>query len=306
LLGERPNDVHTLTAKKIAAILQREFARQDAKSVKYACLNPLTTKVLTYDGFVYVDSIKEGDLVLTLNVEENKYEFQPVQRVVRQKDDLYRLHLSQGFQFDCTLDHKWLTRRGYVETRNLSPYDYIITTDSNDLMVQGFFSRSLYKIAADVDVFCLTTKNNNFIIMSSYTGYVTITGNCSYGAMPKKVAKTIGASEEVGKQVHEAFWSAALPLAELKKNLERYWETIGQKKFILGLDGRKIPTRSKSALINYLFQSAGVICTKRAAWFHDRMLRARGLICDFWVDDWRTKSYAQQLIHYHFDFMVAS
>ena len=158
LLGERPNDVHTLTAKKIAAILQREFARQDAKSVKYAC---------------------------------------------------------------------------------------------------------------------------------------------SYGAMPKKVAKTIGASEEVGKQVHEAFWSAALPLAELKKNLERYWETIGQKKFILGLDGRKIPTRSKSALINYLFQSAGVICTKRAAWFHDRMLRARGLICDFWVDDWRTKSYAQQLIHYH-------
>jgi hypothetical protein len=158
LLGERPNDVHTLTAKKIASILQREFARQDAKSVKYAC---------------------------------------------------------------------------------------------------------------------------------------------SYGAMPKKVAKTIGASEEVGKLVHEAFWSAALPLAELKKNLERYWETIGQKKFILGLDGRKIPTRSKSALINYLFQSAGVICTKRAAWFHDRMLRARGLICDFWVDDWRTKSYAQQLIHYH-------
>ena len=117
--------------------------------------------------------------------------------------------------------------------------------------------------------------------------------------MPKKVGKTIGVPEEIGKLVHEGFWSAALPLAELKKNLERYWETIGQKKFILGLDGRKIPTRSKSALINYLFQSAGVICTKRAAVIHDRMLRAHGLICDFWRDDWRSISYAQQLIHYH-------
>ena len=158
LLGERPNDVHTLTAKKIAEIIGRDFARQDAKSVKYAC---------------------------------------------------------------------------------------------------------------------------------------------SYGAMPKKVGKTIGVPEEIGKLVHEGFWSAALPLAELKKNLERYWEAIGQRKFILGLDGRKIPTRSKSALINYLFQSAGVICTKRAAVIHDRMLRARGLICDFWSENWHSKSYAQQLIHYH-------
>lgn len=252
---------------------------------------------------MYIDSLKEGDLVLTLNVEENKYEFQPIQRIVKQKDTLYRLRLSQDFIFDCTLDHKWLTRRGYVQTVDLKPNDYIITTDSNQVLVDSHW---LYKISDEADVFCLTTKNNNFVIMSSYTGYVTITGNCSYGAMPKKVAKTIGASEEVGKQVHTAFWQSASPLADLKSKLEEYWEKIGQRKFILGLDGRKIPTRSKSALINYLFQSAGVICTKRAAVIHDRMLRARGLLCDFWRDDWRTKSYAQQLIHYHFDFMVAS
>ncbi len=303
LLGDKPHSVHCNTARKISEILGRDFPRQDAKSVKYACLNPATTKICTRDkGCVYVCDLQVGDFVLTRNIEKNVDEFKPVQRIVNQEDALYRLQLSQFFVFDCTLDHKWFTQRGYVETKDLTPQDSIYTTDS----FLSCVNMLLYRIISTNDVFCLTTDNNNFYIVSSYTGYVTLTGNCSYGAMPKKVAKTIGASEEIGKIVYDAFWVASQPLADLKTRLEEYWEKIGQRKFILGLDGRKIPTRSKSALINYLFQSAGVICTKRAAVIHDRMLRARGLLCDFWRDDWRTKSYAQQLIHYHFDFMVAS
>lgn len=217
------------------------------------------------------------------------------------QDSVYELKLNNDFIFNCTLNHNWLTDRGYVETQYLCEEDFIISYSSKKVSCKNL---DLTPIGF-MPVACVMTVYDNFTAFSTISNTSSITGNCSYGAMPKKVAKTIGASEEVGKLVHEAFWNAALPLAELKKNLERYWESIGQRKFILGLDGRKIPTRSKSALINYLFQSAGVICTKRAAVIHDRVLRARGLLCDFWIDDWRTKTYAQQLIHYHFDFMVA-
>jgi hypothetical protein len=122
---------------------------------------------------------------------------------------------------------------------------------------------------------------------------------CAYGGSPKKVAQTIGVDVDTGKLVHETYWESAKPLALLKTKLEEYWQKIGQQKFILGLDGRKIPTRSKSSLINALFQSAGVICAKRAMVIHDRMLRTVGLICDFWSEDYRNKSYAQQTISMH-------
>ena len=81
--------------------------------------------------------------------------------------------------------------------------------------------------------------------------------------------------------------------------LEQYWVKHGEKKFILGIDGRKVPTRAKHALVNSLFQSAGVICAKRAMILHDRKLKAEGLSVDFWRDDWKSKKFVQQLIAYH-------
>jgi DNA polymerase I-like protein with 3'-5' exonuclease and polymerase domains len=122
---------------------------------------------------------------------------------------------------------------------------------------------------------------------------------CSYGGQPKRVAKTVGCSLELGAQIHAAFWDAAKPLAELAEKLKKYWETTGQKKFILGVDGRKIPTRSASALINSLFQSAGVICAKRSMVIHERKLKEAGLFVDFFRDDWKSRAFVQQLIAYH-------
>lgn len=121
----------------------------------------------------------------------------------------------------------------------------------------------------------------------------------TYGATEKKVAKIIGESLYVGTQVYNAFWEAAMPLKMLKEKLKVYWETIGGKKFILGIDGRKVPTRSQHAILNSLFQSAGVICAKRAMVIHYRKLKAEGYIVDFFKDDWTTRKYCQQLIAYH-------
>lgn len=122
---------------------------------------------------------------------------------------------------------------------------------------------------------------------------------CSYGGQPKRVAKTVGCDDETGKIIFDAFWESAKPLKLLADKLRVYWETAGGKKFILGIDGRKIPTRSASALINSLFQSAGVICAKRAMVIHNRKMKKEGLTVNFWKDDWKAKKFVQQLIAYH-------
>jgi hypothetical protein len=121
---------------------------------------------------------------------------------------------------------------------------------------------------------------------------------CAYGAQPPRVAKTIGCSLDIAEKVHAAYWEAAKPLAALADKLKEYWTRTGGKKFILGLDGRKIPTRSASALINSLFQSAGVICAKRAMVLHEKKMKEAGLIVDFFREDWKAP-HVQQLIAYH-------
>ena len=120
----------------------------------------------------------------------------------------------------------------------------------------------------------------------------------TYGAQGPKIAKTIGCDVKTGDMIFNAFWEAAAPLKSLKDKLAAYWESTG-KKFVLGIDGRKVPTRSAHAILNSLFQSAGVICAKRAMVIHDRLLKEHGLSVDFFKDDWKNKKFCQQLIAYH-------
>lgn len=162
------------------------------------------------------------------------------------------------------------------------------------------------------DVHTLTATKISAAIGKAFgrTPAKTVKYCCAYGGQPARVAKTIGCDVATGKLIHEAYWDAARPLLLLAERLKKYWEAPddknrpkkergGGKKFVIGVDGRKIPTRSASALINSLFQSAGVICAKRAMVLHDRKMRAEGLTVDFWSEDWKAKKFVQQLIAYH-------
>jgi hypothetical protein len=122
---------------------------------------------------------------------------------------------------------------------------------------------------------------------------------CSYNAQIARVAKTVGCSVADAKIIFDAFWKQAFPLKQLKETMQEYWETTGQKKFLEGIDGRKLPIRSKGNVINTAFQSAGVICAKRAMVLHEQKLKDAGLYVDFFRDDWRNKDFCQQLIAYH-------
>lgn len=122
---------------------------------------------------------------------------------------------------------------------------------------------------------------------------------CSYNAQIARVAKTVGCTIDEATIIFNAFWEQAAPLKELKEAMQKYWETQGGKKFLLGIDGRKLPIRSKGNVINTAFQSAGVICAKRAMVLHEQYLKEEGLFIDFFRDDWRNAEYCQQLIAYH-------
>lgn len=123
--------------------------------------------------------------------------------------------------------------------------------------------------------------------------------SCDYGAQPPRIAKDNEWSLTKAKQFVNAYWSFNAPVALLVDRLNKYWKTTGGKKFIPSLDNRKVPSRSGHKLLNDLLQSSGLICMKRAAVIQYNMLEKEGLIVDFFRDDWRNKSFSQQMIHYH-------
>lgn len=93
-----------------------------------------------------------------------------------------------------------------------------------------------------------------------------------YGAAAAKVASTLGIPEKYGKASMDAFWDANPGTKALKENLEKYWETRGQKKYLPAIDGRILLTRKKSALLNTIFQSCGGITMDYAGCFMDSWL----------------------------------
>lgn len=105
----------------------------------------------------------------------------------------------------------------------------------------------------------------------------------TYGAQPQKLADTLGVSQREGKRIYDEFWNTNLSLKILKERLTKYWKANG-KKYIKGVDGRKVVTRSEHSLLNTLFQSAGIICMKRAMVIWDEIT---------------PEEEGAQVIHYH-------
>lgn len=100
-----------------------------------------------------------------------------------------------------------------------------------------------------------------------------------YGAQPKKLSKMLGVTQAEGERLFEEYWKAVPALAELKQKLEKFWESTG-KTWVLGIDGRKIMSRSKHSLINVLFQSGGAILAKWALVYIAEILEEQNLLGD--------------------------
>ena len=100
-----------------------------------------------------------------------------------------------------------------------------------------------------------------------------------YGASPAKLAKMLKLTKDEGKRIYDDYWEAVRPLKELKEDCLAEFEQTG-KKYILGIDGRKLFVRSPHSILNMLFQSAGVIFAKYVTVSWEKAIRDLGFNTD--------------------------
>ena len=105
-----------------------------------------------------------------------------------------------------------------------------------------------------------------------------------YGASYKKLKSMLGLSDSEAKALYDAYWEAVKPLSDLRDEVGKVWKRRGSK-YVIGIDGRKIMTRSQHSLLNALFQSGGVINAKYTTVFLFQYLEERGYRCDPFVYD---------------------
>ena len=81
-----------------------------------------------------------------------------------------------------------------------------------------------------------------------------------YGAGNKKIGTIIGGTERDGERVKEKFLRATPSLRRLREKVER----VAQRRWVRGLDQRKIIIRHPHAALNTLLQGAGACVMKKA------------------------------------------
>ena len=115
-----------------------------------------------------------------------------------------------------------------------------------------------------------------------------------YGSSINKIKKMLGCTLERATEIYNGFWESVPALKELKAAIEKHWES-NDKKFVVGIDGRKINIRSKHSILNATFQSAGVISAKYVNILSMQYLEQLGHC----IDPFITQPSVCEMIAYH-------
>lgn len=102
-----------------------------------------------------------------------------------------------------------------------------------------------------------------------------------YGCGPPKISAMLGVPKEMGQQLINAYWSVNPGVKAFKDRLDSEWCT-NNGKYIEGLDGRPIRTRSQHSLLNAWIQSAGAIVMDKSWQIAKRRLVAE----TSWYERW--------------------
>jgi DNA polymerase I-like protein with 3'-5' exonuclease and polymerase domains len=107
-----------------------------------------------------------------------------------------------------------------------------------------------------------------------------------YGAGDAKVGQIVGKGAKEGKALKEKFLASLPALGNLKKAVEK----AADRRYLIGLDGRRVAVRSKHAALNTLLQGAGALISKQ--WVIEVFEEAerRGLKYG-WDGDWTLMGY---------------
>ena len=107
-----------------------------------------------------------------------------------------------------------------------------------------------------------------------------------YGAGDGKLGSVVGGSQAEGKRLRQHFFDNRPTFKALGDKVRR----AAQKKYVKGLDGRKIFVRHPHAALNTLLQGGGAIAMKRALAMLDSLIRLQTLDAKFVAnihDEWQ-------------------
>ena len=107
-----------------------------------------------------------------------------------------------------------------------------------------------------------------------------------YGGGDLKIAQGVGGNRRAGKELRGRFLRNLPSLAKLKERVER----ASAKRYLKGLDGRRITIRSEHAALNTLLQSAGAIVMKQALINLNNKIKENNLDANFVAnvhDEWQ-------------------
>ncbi len=99
-----------------------------------------------------------------------------------------------------------------------------------------------------------------------------------YGAGPEKIGFIMNAGAKKGKELRNKFLAMMPAIGQLETALEY---KVNKKGYIVGLDGRRLPIRSKHSALNTLLQAAGGAIAKHWMWITNERIRDAGY-------DWNT------------------
>lgn len=175
----------------------------------------------------------------------------------------YSVHRDKGWRSNLTLVKESYDYQGKVYCVTV-PTSLILVRKNGKIVVSGNTTNAQ----------AYSDKANRTVSRDEGKG---VTYAVLYGAGAQKIADMLGITKEAGQGVIDAFWDSNLGLKRTKEYLEDFWERSG-KKFIKGIDGRKIWTRSKSALLNCALQSTGAIMMDLAGILLHQKLKDSGLL----------------------------
>lgn len=94
----------------------------------------------------------------------------------------------------------------------------------------------------------------------------------AFGGGAPKLASSLGLSKKEGQTSYDNYWAMNEGLGLLKKAVEKYFDTTGQKKYVPAIDGRIVSVRGKNVLLSCLGQGCGAISMSYAACLMDDWL----------------------------------
>jgi hypothetical protein len=183
---------------------------------------------------------------------------------------------NKGELYEAALTATYLVHDGAVWTTNrtdtVSPMGVVKLSKKSHVTCQRIQVSSVGK----QPVWCVTTALGSWVIRQG--DQITITGNClSYGGSAKKLASVLKVNPKDAERYHETYWSTNAALKQLDEALGLHWESNG-KKYIVGIDGRKVYSRARHGLVNLAIQStASIIMDYSQAWM-DRKLGGVSLV----------------------------